>query len=428
MSDTRRPKADATEGVKNTFSDQTTKDPREHMEAMGAAKGKGQFTAMPPSQHRAFLDISQSQDNRVLAAVWERVVVPNNQDWTLAAFARESNERKTPTGVKDIGMATGMSSSNVSEALQRLEKRGIIEIQRKPFRIYLCYYVPKPNIEIKGEAKKERMNVLCTSALNSQKIKYLEQLQHDRPETFKAVMARLVGQTLYNQQRDADALAWSRERSAEQWEQRFTETGYTETEKRGRERSRPPSNPEAFKPSTSFEEFYAQKEQEIEKLSVNLCVQNGEIIEYTNKKNSAQRPHPYALTTNSLTHEELATNEGVNAAHATSMAEIKLAARIAEIKIDLNALVQQKRLRVGMGAGALTANATTTIAAVLAKLGTAGAVAEVIDTLAARITDWQNGKREVDDIGKWLYGIAKSEVDARLAINVKAAAAAKGMR
>lgn len=419
---TRPPTA---ESAQNTFSDKITQDPKEHMMMMGSKNG--QFTAAPPAQLRAFLDVSQGEENRLLAALWERILVPNPQDWTLAAFAREANERLTPTGVKHLSEATGIITSNVSSALNRLEAKGKIWTLTKPFRIYLCYNVPEPNnpkVASQGTTKglaganKERTKVICTDNFNSDQLRYLERLQQDSPETFRAGMEGFVATELYAEKNFADGAAWVRERKAEQWEQRFTEIEYTKQETRGRTRKPRGSSVEHFKPALTYAQFFVQNYEEIKQVAAPLSVQNGEVLLYRNENDSEQKPHPYGLTHHSLTEDQLASQKESDAKTKTPatnaearQAELKRKAARTEMRTVITEHLQHARV-TRLGAVKIDTGTISNMADLILEVDSHAVQKVILGTIQDRAEAIVSGKIKPEKgAAAYLYGVVKSEVN-----------------
>jgi DNA-binding MarR family transcriptional regulator len=394
------------------------------MKAMGSKSGAS--NPMPVAQHQAFLDVSQSEDNRVLAAIWDRTIDPAD-DWTRSEFAREKDGR--PTQNIHLVAATGIKASNLSAALDRLENAG--KIRRSEGKIFLRADVPAPNL-VSLRAKKDATKVICSDNLNAQELQFLAHLEDTDQDRFRAVMARLVATEVWGAQVLADAQAWGRERIGEIRQQVFTESGYTNGEtggrKRGRKRKRPATTSDAFKVAVSFPQLSVQKKEEFDRIASQLSVQNGKVILNKNKKNSDQKPHPYGLEFES-SESQLASTEKVDAKPKTSEAGLKLEQKKRAIKNEINERLRMAKL-TALGAVQIDNGTLNNMANDLARLDTAAAVMEVLDVLEHRAREIKAGKHP--DVKGWGYLVntVRREVDkllrkSDLKEQVKSAAAGK---
>jgi hypothetical protein len=380
------------------------------------------------------MDKRESEEIRILGALLKRTI-GRGDDGTRSAFARERNGR--PTSQAHLSLELGMAASNLSAALGRLEEQGKIRREAKPTRIYLRADVSAPDLGApEGEeggteerANNERTPVICSNNFSARELQFLSELQAREPERFRAAMARIVAAELWGAQVKAEALAWAREREAEQRERVFMELGYTDEETRGRKKERPPSRPDAFKVPVTFEQLSVQRTAEIETLASKLSVQDGKLIVNGIKNNSVQTPHPYGPEVQS-SESQLASQGKVNAKPKTGLAELKTKAAWAEIKTEINACLQRARL-TALGAVRIDTGTIDNMAAHLIRLDTAGAIREVLEVVEERARDIKSGKRVAGGWG-YLVNVVKGEVEKRLPKDlreqVRTAAAAKSMR
>jgi hypothetical protein len=123
----------------------------------------GEFAALPPTQYEAFFDVSESVDMRVWAAILDRTIGNPGEGRERSPFAREKNGNIT----KQINLAAEleMQESEISEALDRPEKRG--RIRRDGGKIWLRADAPAPDRTTR-KAKKDRTELHCTVKFNCQ--------------------------------------------------------------------------------------------------------------------------------------------------------------------------------------------------------------------------------------------------------------------
>lgn len=401
------------------------------MREMGSKSGE--WDPIPPTQYEALMDKRESEEIRLLGALLKRTI-GRADDGTRSAFARESNGR--PTSNAHLALETGISAGNLSTALRRLEAQDRIRRQSAPARIYLRADVPAPDLGVPddeddsvGTANMGRTSVIRTDNFSARELQFLAGLQEREPERFRVAVARIVAAEMWGAQVKADAMAWAREREAEQRELVFTELGYTNEETRGRKKERPSGRRDAFQVPVSFEQLSVQKSVEIEKVAQRLSVQAGKLIVNGIKSNSVQHTHPYGPELQS-SESQLASQGKVNAKPKTREAELKTRAAWAEIRTEINTCLQRARLTT-LGALKIDTGTIDTMAAHLIRLDTPKAIREVLDVLGHVAGEIKNGNRMADGWG-YLVNVVKGEVEKRLPRDlreqVKAAAAGKGMR
>ena len=392
------------------------------MREMGSPSG--QWDPFPPTQHEAFLDVTESPKNRVWGAIIGRTMGYRSENGRRSPFAREEDGRVTQQ--THLAAALDMHKSEVSEQLATLETEGKIKMLEG--KIWLRADVPQPN---RQKAKKEQSKVHCTVNFNEFERKFLLSLEQSDPDTFRVAAKRIVGQQLWAAFVKAEAMAWARERDSETWQQVFTEIGYTTTESRGAKKKRPATPGDALRLPQNLDEFTVRNSVEIEEAAKRFTVRIDSPTAYGEDSNSVQTPHPYRREAENL--RGSASFQGrheyrTKAPQAELEADVRNRALKNELKTELTARLRAAKL-LKLGALPMDVQTQNTIVSHLAGLTSAGAVRQVLDVLEQRANDLATGKRAAASWG-YLVNIVKAECEKRsgakdLKTSVASAAAGK---
>jgi hypothetical protein len=396
----------------------------QRMKGMGSPTGE--FDAMPPPQHQALRDRREQNHIRVLSELWQGGTIHWCDDGTHAPWYRTRDGRR-PGGVKDIAVELDMSEPRVCEALEVLVQRGWIRIEKKPYRVFVLADCPSPEIaKVEGEGKKkEGSEYLELLDLNQSEEAHLARIHNEQGEAaFHAFMARLIAVRTWGKKNQADLMAHGRAIESDQWQREFTETAYTNKEKRGNK-----TKPEKQQPPKllTFDEFRVHETDacgKAEQIARHFRVLDSKVKPYTIPQNGVQKQHPYGLEQPDFQTSSLASNEGVNAASASGEAkagaarsETRKRERMAEARKKLLEMLREEKA-TRLGAVDVNVQTQNNIADALTWDGlTDHDAGEIIGgELRRAVKEILSGKKKAEKAGgEWgiLVRVARDEAESR---------------